>query len=203
MAVRAFQGTHYLLGSWYTEEELGKRSGLFTSSGIAGGMFAGSYKPLFTARWMAFKALRVGVGCLFLPVAIYRFLYFPNTPTTTTASYLSTEERELAVSRIPIVERTPILSKRFFKKAAISYYMWSFTVLWCIANCLEAPSSQSLMNLYMKALPGKNYTVSQLNNYPTGVQAVGIVLTLYGHVGLISMVTGGFLGITTASLGFV
>ena len=36
-----FSGTHYLLGSWYTEKELGKRSGLFTASGLAGGMFGG------------------------------------------------------------------------------------------------------------------------------------------------------------------
>ena len=25
-----FIGTHYILGSWYTEKELGKRSGIFT-----------------------------------------------------------------------------------------------------------------------------------------------------------------------------
>lgn len=31
----------------------------------------------------------------------------------------------------------------------------------------------------MKAHPGKKYTVSQLNNYPTGVPAVGIVSTLF------------------------
>lgn len=36
-----FSGTHYILGSWYTEEELGKRSGLFTASGLAGTMFGG------------------------------------------------------------------------------------------------------------------------------------------------------------------
>jgi ACS family pantothenate transporter-like MFS transporter len=36
-----FVGTHYILGSWYTEEELGKRSGIFTASGLAGTMFGG------------------------------------------------------------------------------------------------------------------------------------------------------------------
>lgn len=36
-----FSGTHYILGSWYTERELGKRSGLFTASGLAGTMFGG------------------------------------------------------------------------------------------------------------------------------------------------------------------
>lgn len=37
----AFVGTHYILGSWYTEKELGKRSGIFTASGLAGTMFGG------------------------------------------------------------------------------------------------------------------------------------------------------------------
>jgi ACS family pantothenate transporter-like MFS transporter len=50
MAIRFFQGlaesstfvgTHYILGSWYTETELGKRSGLFTASGLAGTLFGG------------------------------------------------------------------------------------------------------------------------------------------------------------------
>lgn len=35
-----FVGTHYILGSWYKPDELGKRSGIFTSSGLAGTLFA-------------------------------------------------------------------------------------------------------------------------------------------------------------------
>lgn len=47
MAIRFFQGiaesttfvgTHYILGSWYTARELGKRSGILTASGLAGTM---------------------------------------------------------------------------------------------------------------------------------------------------------------------
>lgn len=50
MAIRFFQGyfescifagTQYILGSWYTKRELGQRTGLFTASGLAGGMFGG------------------------------------------------------------------------------------------------------------------------------------------------------------------
>lgn len=36
-----FVGTHYILGSWYTAGELGKRSGIFTASGLAGTLFGG------------------------------------------------------------------------------------------------------------------------------------------------------------------
>lgn len=36
-----FAGTQFILGSWYTKQELGRRTGLFTASGLAGGMFGG------------------------------------------------------------------------------------------------------------------------------------------------------------------
>jgi MFS transporter, ACS family, pantothenate transporter len=36
-----FVGCHYVLGSWYKEEELGKRTAIFTSSGLVGTMFSG------------------------------------------------------------------------------------------------------------------------------------------------------------------
>lgn len=36
-----FVGCHYILGSWYKEDELGKRTAIFTSSGLAGTMFSG------------------------------------------------------------------------------------------------------------------------------------------------------------------
>jgi hypothetical protein len=38
-------------------------------------------------------------GFLTIPVALYGFFLFPDTPHTTTAFYLSTEERELAISQ--------------------------------------------------------------------------------------------------------
>lgn len=36
-----FVGCHYILGCWYKEDELGKRTAIFTSSGLAGTMFSG------------------------------------------------------------------------------------------------------------------------------------------------------------------
>jgi len=50
-------------------------------------------------------------------------------------------------------------------------------MLWIIAGETESFSSNSLLALYMKST--KRYSVAQLNNYPTGVPAVGIVSTLF------------------------
>ena len=49
-------------------------------------------------------------------------------------------------------------------------------MLWIIAGETESFSSNSLLALYMKST--KRYSVAQLNNYPTGVPAVGIASTL-------------------------
>ena len=36
-----FVGSHYIMGSWYNSEEIGKRTAVFAASGVAGNMFSG------------------------------------------------------------------------------------------------------------------------------------------------------------------
>lgn len=36
-----YSGAQYIIGSWYKPHEIGKRTGLFAASGMAGTMFAG------------------------------------------------------------------------------------------------------------------------------------------------------------------
>lgn len=38
-----YSGTQYIIGSWYKPNEIGKRVGLFSASGMAGTMFAGMW----------------------------------------------------------------------------------------------------------------------------------------------------------------
>ena len=194
MAIRFFQaiaesstfvGTHYILGSWYTERELGKRSGLFTASGLAGTMIGGFIQTGIHSSMDGLSGLAgwrwlfIIDGILSVPVAIYGYLLFPDTPHTTRAPYLNSAERALAISRIPEpAERKPF-TWSFLKRVLTSKYWWGFTVLWMIAGETESFSSNSLLNLYMKANPFRTYTVSQLNDYPTGVPAVGIISTLF------------------------
>ncbi|KAG9650181.1 MFS general substrate transporter, partial [Aureobasidium melanogenum] len=193
MAIRFFQalaesstfvGTHYILGAWYTERELGKRSGIFTASGLAGTMIGGFIQTGIHSSMDGLQGLAgwrwlfIIDGLICVPVAIYGFLLFPDTPQTTSVPYLSEAERELARSRVPLhVERTPF-NWSFAKRVFGSWYFYGFVMLWIIAGETESFSSNSLLALYMKAHPGK-YTVSQLNNYPTGVPAVGIVSTIF------------------------
>ncbi|KAF2796504.1 pantothenate transporter-like protein [Melanomma pulvis-pyrius CBS 109.77] len=194
MAIRFFQaifeastfvGTHYILGSWYTERELGKRSGIFTASGLAGTMIGGFIQTGINSSMdglhglSGWRWLFIIDGIITLPVAIYGFFLFPDTPRNTKAPYLSADEKALAISRVPEVsERTPI-SWRFLKHCFSTWYWYFFVVLWIIAGETESFSTNALLALYMKSHPTKKYKISQLNNYPTGVPAVGIVSTLF------------------------
>jgi MFS transporter, ACS family, pantothenate transporter len=114
-----------------------------------------------------------------MPVAVYGYFLFPDTPHTTTAFYLTEEEKQLKQNRIPPAEKgEPVLKVSFLQRILTSWYFYGYGFLWILGNCSESQSTQQLLNLYMKALPDSNYTVAQLNNYPTGVQAIGISSTL-------------------------
>ena len=114
-----------------------------------------------------------------LPVALYGFLLFPDTPSTTRAFYLTENEKALAQARVPEVHDRSPLTWAFLRKVLASWYWWGFVILWVIAGETESFSTNSLLALYMKSHPSNKYTVAQLNNYPTGVPAIGIVSTLF------------------------
>lgn len=178
-----FVGTHYILGAWYTETELGKRSGIFTASGLAGTMFGGFLQTAIHSSMdglhglSGWRWLFIVDGLITVPIAIYGFFLFPDTPATTQAPYLSTEERALAVSRVPEIEvGRPKIDLALGKKLFTSWKYYGFVMLWVIAGLTESFPANSLLNLYMKAK--KTYTIPQMNNYPSGVPAVGIVSTL-------------------------
>ncbi|KAI9732241.1 MAG: hypothetical protein M1818_007560 [Claussenomyces sp. TS43310] len=191
MAIRFFQGmaeastfvgTHYILGSWYTEKELGKRSGIFTASGLAGTMFGGFLQTAIhsglngRAGLAGWRWLFIIDGLITLPIALYGFLLFPDTPRLTKAPYLKPEERALAVSRVPEPPERRPLDLRFLLRVLLSWQWWGFVMLWVIAGETESFSSNSLISLWLQAKGG--YTVAQLNDYATGVPAVGIVSTI-------------------------
>ncbi|KAE8354145.1 major facilitator superfamily domain-containing protein [Aspergillus coremiiformis] len=203
-----FVGTHYILGAWYTEKELGKRSGIFTASGLAGTMFggfiqSGIHSSLDGTRGLSgWRWLFIIDGLITLPIALYGLFLFPDTPTTTRAPYLSPSERALAIARMP--DANPVESRlnfAFARKVFSTWYWYGFVMLWIIAGETESFSTNSLLALYMKSHPTNKYTVTQLNNYPTGVPAVGIVSTLFwatltDFMGGKRYLVGFFIGIT-------
>jgi ACS family pantothenate transporter-like MFS transporter len=100
-------------GSWYKEPELGKRGAIFSSSAQVATIFSGVLQGLqfflyisFDLRGFSasiyqnlnglhglagFRWLFIICGAITGPIALYGFLFFPDTPETTSARYFSAE----------------------------------------------------------------------------------------------------------------
>lgn len=129
-----------------------------------------------------------------MPIAILGFLAFPDTPTSTTAWWLTDVEKRLAVERLPEVEkRRGVLGWSIISRVFKTWHCVSFVLIWIFASNTEMFSTNAIMNLWLSST-GK-YSISQVNYIPTGVAGVGIVATLllgwysdftkrYWHVGV-------------------
>jgi ACS family pantothenate transporter-like MFS transporter len=111
-----------------------------------------------------------------IPFGIFGLMFFPNLPESTNAPYLSKEEIQLAVDRLPpkkdwshdISLRS--LAKRLFAKPDV----YIFTLYSAVACALEAIVLQGLFLLWMKENIEK-FPSHATTTYPLGIQAVSIV----------------------------
>ncbi|KAF7776056.1 hypothetical protein Agabi119p4_4449 [Agaricus bisporus var. burnettii] len=179
-----FVGVHYILGSWYKSTELGKRSGIFTSSGLVGTLFSGIlqaavYKHLDGVSSLSgWRWLFIVDGIITVPIAVYGFFIFPDFPRTTKAFYLTQEERELAYTRLQgeiQVDRPP-LSWNLTRRILTRWRWYACSLLFAISGETESFGSNNLMGQWLKAIGG--YTIEQIDYYPSGATAVAIAATL-------------------------
>lgn len=189
-----FTGSHLLLGSWYNAEdkvnehtgltqssELTKRSAVFTSSGLLGSLFSSFMQAAIYTNMDNYRGL-AGWRWLFIidfiitmPIALYTFICFPDTPDTCKAWYFTKEEILLAQKRV----KNPQMEKKFgldvFKRVAGRWHWYLFSILWIFGSLNESFASNSLFAVYLKYF---NYSVENRNHFPMGVYAVGIVSTI-------------------------
>ncbi|SPO03707.1 related to transmembrane transporter Liz1p [Cephalotrichum gorgonifer] len=184
-----YSGTQYIIGSWYKGPEVGKRIGLFQASGMAGTMFAGLMMTAMyttmngTAGLPGWRWVFIITGLITLPIAAFGYFFFPDLPETTKAFYLKPHEKELALSRLP--PKNPeghAIGLSLIRRTLMSLNFWVFTWFWILGGALEAFSTQSCMVLWMKS--SGEFSVVQNNNYPLGITAIGIVLTLLTSVAI-------------------
>ncbi|KAL4982960.1 major facilitator superfamily domain-containing protein [Aspergillus falconensis] len=177
-------GAIYCIGSWYKPREIAKRTSIFTASGQAGQMFAGmmmtaihsgmnGYAGLLGWQWVF-----IIDGIITCPIAIMGYLYFPDVPEQTKARWISESEKRLALERLPPKKEDGhninpwSLAKRVF--GSPTFYVLCFFSMICSA--LEAYCQQNLYLLWLKHFAAEgSFTQSQVNTYPLGIQAMGIV----------------------------
>ncbi|KAK1982030.1 major facilitator superfamily transporter [Colletotrichum cereale] len=180
-----YAGTIYIIGSWYKPAEIAKRTAIFTASGQVGTMFAGVmmaaiYKGMGGLGSLGgWQWVFLIDGIITLPIAVFGFLYFPDIPGNTKATYLNASEKTLAVSRLPpIKEGGHSISPLSLMKRLVSSPAFWILLLWSpVCATLEAWAVQNNFLIWLK-YQSKHFTQSQINTYPLGIQAVGIVANM-------------------------
>jgi len=179
-----FVGTHYILGSWYKSGELGKRSGIFTSSGLVGTLFSGVLQAAVyhnlnnVAGRSGWRWLYIIDGVITLPIAFYGFLVFPDVPANTKAFYLTEEERLLCSDRLEARQDVSHAKPSWdLLRRVLGRWRWyACSLLFAISGETESFGSNNLMGQWLKAIGG--YTVEQIDYYPSGMTAFAIASTL-------------------------
>ncbi|OZJ05184.1 hypothetical protein BZG36_02208 [Bifiguratus adelaidae] len=136
-----YPGMIYLIGSWYTKEELGKRSSLFITAGSLGGLISGVMQAallkgmngvLGLSSWRWLFIIDASITLLLSTVG---FLLLPDYPNNT--KWLTQEQRELAVARLAKQGRSSTrksLNLAVFRTIFSSWQVYAFVAAWMLGH---------------------------------------------------------------------
>ncbi|KAI1533970.1 ProP Permease of the major facilitator superfamily, partial [Pyrenophora tritici-repentis] len=209
-----YSGSIYVLGSWYKPSEIAKRAAIFTAVGQVGSMFAGLMMTAMHKTMEGHAGLKgwqwvfLIDGLMGIPIGLFGFFTFPDLPESTKVSYLSKQEVQFAMSRLPPKKADThniefkSLAKRLLATPTI-YILTGFSV---VSAMLEAFAFQGMFLLWLK-YNKKRFSQSAINTYPLGIQAVAVVSQILAgafidHTGhrLPMVIFAGVMQLVTASL---
>jgi ACS family pantothenate transporter-like MFS transporter len=138
----SFVGIQYVLGSWYKKNKLGKRTAIFSCAAYVGTMISGYLQSAVLAGLngkhviTAWRWVFIVDGCITILVAIYGFIFFPDTPETTTAFYFTEEDKKRAKERLVEDGREPKgeFSWDMFSRVFKTWQLYVLTILWMFWN---------------------------------------------------------------------
>ncbi|KAE9990128.1 hypothetical protein EG327_001816 [Venturia inaequalis] len=172
-----YPGIHYLLGSWYTPKELGKRAMIFWLAGTVGSMFSGflqaaAYTNLNGVHGHAgWRWLFIIDGIITLPLAVLGYVFFPNLPQGDEKTWWTTDaEHEISKQRMKAIGRAgkQPWTKAKAKKILLSWHTYLLPLLYVIWN---NAIPQVAMGYWLKSfnktpppVPGIHFSVPQINN---------------------------------------
>ncbi|RAK89335.1 allantoate permease [Aspergillus costaricaensis CBS 115574] len=182
-----YPGIHYLLGSWYTPQEIGKRAMIFWLAGHIGNLFSGflqaaAYTNLNGVDGRAgWRWLFIIDGIITLPLALAGYLFFPNLPQSGKKTWwITNEEHILSVNRMQAIGRA---GKEPWSMAKLKriLYSWHTYLLPMIYILWNNGYPQVGMGYWLKSfnadpppVPGKSYTVADINNLPLVTTGISI-----------------------------
>ncbi|KAH3674689.1 hypothetical protein WICMUC_003105 [Wickerhamomyces mucosus] len=181
-----FPGLEYLMGSWFSKEEISKRSTLFACAGTAAGLISGPVQQaILTSGWshnylQPFQWMFVIDAAIGVPIAIYTLFTDPNTPSTTTAFYFNeTDVRVGLERRRRIGAQLNTRAKYTFAKIKSffsTWHIWIFPWLFLAFNNSYQPIGSTAFQQWMKY--DLKLTSYQYNIYPTALSGGGIGLAV-------------------------
>jgi MFS transporter, ACS family, pantothenate transporter len=138
----SFVGKIYVLGSWYKRTELGKRTAIFACAAYVGTTISGYLHSAVLSGLngkhgiAAWRWVFVIDGYMTIVVAIYGFIFFPDTPETTTAFYFTEEDKRRARERLVEDDREPRgeFSWDMFRRVLGTWQLYVLTILWMFWN---------------------------------------------------------------------
>ncbi|PLB44207.1 MFS general substrate transporter [Aspergillus steynii IBT 23096] len=178
-----FVGSHYIMGSWYNQQEIGKRTAVFAASGVAGNMFSGFLQGAIYKNMNGLDG-RAGWRWMFIidflitiPVACLGYFVFPGHPETTKSKFLTPEEKSLATERLPEpLIRRGALGWSLVRRVILSWEIYALSLLAVLAGDTEMWADNGILNIYLKYLG--TYSVELVNYIPTAVYAIALVSIL-------------------------
>ncbi|KAF2802358.1 allantoate permease [Mytilinidion resinicola] len=184
-----YPGIHYLLGSWYTPQELGKRAMVFWLAGSIGQLFSGFLQAAAYTNLngvdghSGWRWLFIIDGIITLPLAAIGFLFFPNLPQGGKKTWWTTEEEHiLSVKRMDAIGRKgkEPWSKAKARRILLSWHTYLLPMLYVLWN---NAGPQPAMGYWLKSfnkkphpVPGTTFTVPQINNLPLITSGVFIAM---------------------------
>ncbi|KAE8334074.1 major facilitator superfamily domain-containing protein [Aspergillus sergii] len=183
-----FIGVHYVLGSWYRADELGRRGGIFfigmtlgasTASLIQSGASAHLQGVSGLAGW---RWMYIIVALMTLVVAIAGFFIWPGTPDIPNKLFLSDEDIALARKRMEengtgaSNNSIPKFSLRLLKSVITDWEIYVLT--WW--NVLFWNSDAQVWGGYLLWIESLGrYSAAQINSLGSSAPAVGILYVLF------------------------
>ncbi|TVY91057.1 Pantothenate transporter, partial [Lachnellula willkommii] len=167
-----YPGIHYLLGSWYTPREIGKRAMIFWLAGSIGQLFSGflqaaAYSNLDGVAGRAgWRWLFIIDGIITLPLAVAGFFFFPNLPQSGKKTWWTTEEEHiLSIKRMEAIGRAgpEPWSWAKLRRILLSWQTYLLPLMYIVWN---NGIPQEAMGYWLKSfnkkpapLPGTTFTV--------------------------------------------
>ncbi|KAK9474977.1 major facilitator superfamily domain-containing protein [Dipodascopsis tothii] len=178
-----FPGVHYVLGSWFKADEIGRRGGIFYIGVYLGSLTAGLLQStiyehlngvhgLSGWRWMF-----IIDAAITIPIGVIGFFLWPGTPEKCHSLFLTAEEIQLAKKRMQrngtkLNHKKSSFDKAMFKRIFTSWHVYVLT-FWDVLFWNSGGSGTAgAFVIWLKSLD--MYSIPKINNFSAIPPALGI-----------------------------